>query len=321
MNLGRVHQWILDPSRLFGGRVETRDVELQNLDKEGRGIGRLWGRYVRVRNAAIVNRPDVINALPRPVPVGDALPNAAGDFLFDHMWGGPRMDKRQVRSPKYLNRYISASHFGEVNAYFHIDRIASYIDGLLRQLGARPLPRVVVVVNAHGAAVDLSHGIRDGVPTKDNGWRPFKGGHYRLPAVRYAMCEHEVISPDGEIHLGPGWRLIQSGALVESAGRRYRANASHNAGIIYHEYGHHLTRHTADFMLNRDRPARAQCNRKSALDEAICDYFTAVMLGSPHVWAWHQRHDASVTHVRSLVSQRSMADFDSTRGTDAHTNG
>src|SRR5262249_28103285 len=255
-----------------------------------------WGRFVRVRNASMVNRPDPLTTLPKVVPVGDALPNRDGDFIFDPGRGGPRIDTKCIRSPKYLTRYISASHFGEVNAYFHIDRIASYVDGLLRQLGARPLPRVVVVVNAHGAAVDLSPGIRDGVPTKDNGWRPFKGGHYRLPAVRYAMCEHEVISPDGEIHLGPGWRLIQSGALVESAGRRYRANASHNAGIMYHEYGHHLSRYTADFLGNALRSPRRQNNRKSAIDEGTCDYWAATMLGTPHIWYWHRRPHPEAFH-------------------------
>src|SRR5262245_3316885 len=321
MNRGRVHDWVAAPTHPLRGRIVTRVVDLPNLDGDGRGLGRLWGRFVRVRNASIVNRPDPLTTLPKAVPVGDALPNSDGDFMFDPERGGARIDKRCVRSPKYLNRYISASHFGEVNAYFHVDRIASYVSDLLRHLGAPSLPRVIIVVNAHGAAVDISPGIRDGTPQKDTGFRPFKGGHYRLPAARYAMCEYEALSPDGEIHLGPGWRLIQSGALVELTGRRYRANASHNAGIIYHEYGHHITRHTADFMLNRERPADAQRNGKTALDEAICDYFTGVMLDSPHVWAWHQRHDAGATHVRSLVSQRSMADFDPVRGADSHANG
>src|SRR5262249_52766370 len=289
-------------------------------DKEGRGIGRLWGRYVRVRNAAIVNRPDVINALPRPVPVGDALPNDAGDFLFDHMWGGPRVDKRQVRSPKYLNGYISASHFGEVNTYFHVDRIASYIDELLHQMGAAALPRVVAVVNAHCGAVEVSPGVRDGVPTKKGGWRPFKGGHYRLPARTFLVPEDETVSPDGEIHLGPGWRLARHGALAEVRGR-YRANASHNAGIIYHEYGHHISRHTADFTANRSCLPDHQHNRKTGLDEAVSDYWAAAMLGTPHIWSWHHRHDEHVVHVRSLASRMTMADLDDSRSADPHSNG
>src|SRR5262245_38513082 len=321
MNRGYVHEWIADPVHPLGGLIATRVVDLARLDSDGRGLGRLWGRFVRVRNASIVNRPDPVTTLPKAVPVGDALPNSDGDFIFDPGRGGARIDKKCIRSPKYLNRYISASHFGEVNVYFHIDRVASYVADLLRHLGAAPLPRVIAVVNAHGAAVDVSRGLRDGTPTKNTGWRPFKGGHYRLPSARYAMCEYDAISPDGEIHLGPGWRLIESGALVELTGRRYRANASHNAGIIYHEYGHHLTRHTADFMVNRERPAGAQHNGKTALDEAICDYFAAVMLDSPHVWAWHQRHDAAATHVRSLVSPRSMDDFDPVRGAAPPANG
>jgi len=150
---------------------------------------------------------------------------------------------------------------------------------------------------------------------------PFQGGHYRLSARRYGPREHSPISPDGEIHLGPGWQLLEHGALVAAAGTRYRANASHNAGILYHEYAHHLTRHTADFRANALVAPERQSNRKSAIDEGTCDYWAAVMLGSPHIWAWHRRHDAGEIHPRSLASSKTMADYDPARRADPHGNG
>src|SRR2546427_6578207 len=104
MNSGNVHDWAADPAHPVGGQIVTRVVSLPNLDTEGRGIGRLWGRFVRVRNAAILNRPDPLTTMPKPAPIGDALPNDAGDFIFDPNRGGCRVDTKQIRSPKYLNR-------------------------------------------------------------------------------------------------------------------------------------------------------------------------------------------------------------------------
>jgi hypothetical protein len=174
-------------------------------------------------------------------------------------------------------------------------------------------------VNAHHAVTERK-GIRDGLQRGDR-WLPFQGGHYRLPAADYDLHEHEPISPDGEIHLGPGRNLLQYGALVEAAGGPYRANASHNAGILYHEYGHHLTRHTADFRANALQPPTRQNNRKVAIDEGTCDYFAATMLGTPHIWAWHLRHDDEVTHPRSLSSSKTMANYETSPKADAHADG
>jgi hypothetical protein len=108
---------------------------------------------------------------------------------------------------------------------------------------------------------------------------------------------------------------------VEAAGGRYRANASHNAGILYHEYGHHITRHTADFQANALRKPQRQNNRKPAIDEGTSDYWAATMLGTPHIWAWHRRHDAQEIHPRSLLSAKTMADYDARAGADPHANG
>ena len=334
--IGNAYLWTPDPRSTLGGYVTVSSVPLPRLDTWVAGRSRLWGRYVRVRNGGEINEPLASKSGSRIVPIGDALPNANGDFIFEPGRGGGRVDKVNwdgaspcaaqflesgvpFPEPEFRWRYIQAAHFGEVNTYFHLDLIATYIDGLLRELGAPSLPRVTAVVNAHHAVTERA-GIRDGLQ-RGNRWLPFQGGHYRLPAPHYDLQEHDLISPDGEIHLGPGRNLLQYGALVEAAGGPYRANASHNAGIIYHEYGHHLTRHTADFRANALRPPTRQNNRKVAIDEGTCDYFAATMLDTPHIWAWHLRHDDEVIHPRSLSSSKTMADYDTSPAADAHANG
>ena len=315
MNRGRVYVWLPDSAHPLGGRVTKEVVPLSNLDLEGAGQGRLWGRYLRVRNAGWVNEADPLTGQIRPTPLGDAQPDAKGDFLFEPGRGGGRIDKVALAALDFRGRYLQASHFGEVNTYYHLDRIATHIGDLLRELAEPSLPPVTVVVNAHHAATE-GEGIRNGVRRGDQ-WVPFQGGHYRLPGPTWEVVEHDLVSINGEIHLGPGRGLLAQGALVEAAGGRYRANASHNGGILYHEYGHHITRHTADFRGNALRPRDSQDNRKSPIDEGMCDYWAATMLGTPHIWAWHQAHD----HPRNLASEKSMANFDHDRSADPHLNG
>lgn len=318
---GRVYTWIPDPANPLGGRVALSDEPLLRLDDAQQGTFRLSGQYARVRNAGAVNEPGLTSGSFQAVSIGDAQPNSKGDFFFEPGRGGGRIDRALLVKPAYRERYIQSSHFGEVNTYFHLDRIGAYIDGLLRELGAPSLPRVVAAVNAHHAATE-ERGLRDGLRGPRSGrWLPFQGGHYRLPSRRYDQPEFEPLSPDGEIHLGPGWQLLRHGALVEHAGRLYRANASHNAGIIYHEYGHHITRHTADFQANALRSPNRQKNRKSPIDEGTCDYWAAAMLGTPHIWAWHRRHDEQEVHPRSLSSSKTMADYDYRPEADEHLNG
>src|SRR4030088_2837465 len=333
---GNVYLWVPNRRGTLMGRVIASRVPLPRLDTCGEGCSRLWGQYARVRNGGEINEPLSAGGGSRIVPIGDALPNVDGDFMFEPGRGGGRIDKvnwngASARPAEFLEsgipfpepefrwRYIQAAHFGEVNTYFHLDLIAAYIDGLLRELRAPSLPRVTAVVNAHHAVTERQ-GIRDGLQRGDR-WLPFQGGHYRLPAAHYDLHEHHPISPDGEIHLGPGRNLLQYGALVEAAGGPYRANASHNAGVLYHEYGHNLTRHTVDFRANALRPPTRQNNRKSAIDEGTCDYLAATMLGPPHIWAWHPRHDDEVIHPRSLCSSKTMADYDTGPKADAHANG
>jgi hypothetical protein len=45
------------------------------------------------------------------------------------------------------------------------------------------------------------------------------------------------------------------------------------------------------------------------------------MLGTPHIWAWHQRHDEQQIHPRSLSSSKTMADYDYRPEADEHLNG
>jgi hypothetical protein len=58
-----------------------------------------------------------------------------------------------------------------------------------------------------------------------------------------------------------------------------------------------------------------------AIDEGTCDYFAATVLDTPHIWAWHLRHDDEVIHPRSLSSSKTMADYDTSATADAHANG
>ncbi len=319
MYYGRVFNWTPDPANMLGGRLTAALMPLERLNANCEALSRLCGRYVCVRNGGAVNKLNRVTGEVIATPIGNARPNSDDEFVFNIRSGGGRVDRTELVKDKFLWRYIQASHFGEVNAYFHIDRMAAYIDELLRELGASSLPQVKAVVNAHHAATE-SNGLRDGLWRSER-WLPFQGGHYRLPARNYDLCETESLSPDGEIHFGPGWQLLDHGALVEAAGRRYRANASHNPGIIYHEYGHHIARHTADFRANALRRPDRQNNRKPAIDEAICDYWTATMLGTPHIWACHRRHDEQEIHPRSLSSTKTMLDYDHNPGADPHTNG
>ncbi len=316
---GRVYTWSADASRPLHDRARAEVVELPNLEQAERGAMKLMGRFVVVHNACILNVPD--GAGHRPLPLGDASPDAEGQFLFVPGRGGGRVDKTPLCEPEFRSRYVQASRFGEVNAYFHVDRIASYVDELLRSVSAPSLPRVTVLVNAHHAATALdADGARDGL-RRDHGWVPFQGGHYRLSAKATNPRELSPVAPSGEIHLGPGRGLVEHGALPAMAGGRYRANASHNPGIVYHEYGHHITRHTADLSCNGTRHPERQDNRKTALDEGTSDYWAAALLETPHIWAFHQRSEEGSAHSRSLTSPKTMRDYDPDRRADAHDNG
>ncbi len=144
---------------------------------------RLIGEYVEVRNGASVPSADDPSRANR-VPC--AAPNEQGDFLFMPGRGGARMDRAKVNQ-KRVQYCIETSHFAEVNTYFHLDRIAHYLNGLLAEMGVRPIPRVIAVVHAHDACRHVTPA--DG-KMRQGGLRPFQGGHYRLPSE-----SHDVPRP------------------------------------------------------------------------------------------------------------------------------
>ena len=176
------------------------------------------------------------------------------ELCFEHACGGGPLASREAAR--------QARAFGVVNVAYHLRRGMDYLTLLL----GHPLPSLTAKIGMHA----------DQRPT-------WGGAHYRLPAVRYHdLAELEPVAPTGEIHFGPGRRFVAHGQ-----GRYFHAPA-HNAAIIYHELGHHLCRHTADFRLNRRRPLKAQLNRKVPLDEGTSDYVAAVLLGTPDIFGWHR---------------------------------
>jgi hypothetical protein len=318
---GSVYLWELGDGQSGPGRAIRSIVPLQNLCATSDGPQSLSGRFVSVRNAGVVNQPDPVTGKPVPVPLGNAQPNDDGHFLFEAGRGGGRVDRVEIADEGFRWRYLQAARFGEVNVYHHIDRIASYAQALLTELGGPELPPAIALVNAHHAAIQAQDGDRDGVHRSDGRWVPFQGGHYRLPGRSTIVPEKFPIARNGEIHFGPGQQLARHGALPDLIGGAYRANASHNPGIIYHEYGHHITRHTADFRANGLRKWDRQSNKKTGLDEGMADYWAAALLGTPDIWFFHHQHDGLVAHPRSLRSSKTMEAFSRGSESDPHSNG
>src|SRR5438132_13698545 len=93
MPYGNVYLWIPHRWNALRGRVIAGRVPLPGLDTSGEGSGRLWGRHVRVRNGGEINEPLASKSGSCIVPIGDALPHADGDFIFDPGRGGGRIDK------------------------------------------------------------------------------------------------------------------------------------------------------------------------------------------------------------------------------------
>jgi hypothetical protein len=186
---------------------------------------------------------------------------------------------------------VQARAFGVVNAAFHAQRALQYVSALL----GHGLPRLTVRIGLHGR---------------------WGGGHYRLPAGAGAG-EPETLAPAGEVHLGGG-----AGFLTVPGGGRYFRAPAHNTAIIYHETGHHICRHTADFRLGKLRPPQRQANAKIALDEGTADFLTAVLLGSPDIYGWHRAHLPPSDQRRRMLDPRwTMAHFRGGPGSDPHADG
>lgn len=217
---------------------------------------------------------------------GEALFEGS-DLVFDPSRGGGPLaetdSQRQARA------------FAVVNTAFHVQRALRFAAALL----GRPLPHLLVRIGLH----------------RDQGC--WGGGHYRLPSSSYSeLPETGAIQPTGEVHLGYGRAYLASSEL------RYFHVPGHNASIIYHEVGHHICRHTADFRLNRLLPAHSQTNRKIALDEGTSDYLCAVLLGRPDIYGWHRSHVPEWQMSRRCLSPRwTMASFHGGRDHDPHADG
>ena len=209
------------------------------------------------------------------------------DLRFDPSGGGGPMAESAAQR--------RARAFAVVNTAYHAQRTLRYASTLLE----RALPPLVVRIGMH---------------REERSWG---GGHYRLPARSYSeLPETDAVRPSGEVHLGYGRRTLPT-----PAPGTFNA-PGHNNAIVVHEVGHHVCRHTADFRLNRLRPADAQVNRKIPLDEGTCDYLAAVMTGTPDIFGWHRGHvPVWQLRRRKLDPRWTMAHFDGGVARDPHTDG
>jgi hypothetical protein len=206
------------------------------------------------------------------------------DLMFDPAAGGGPL------AAEAADRQARA--FGVVNAAFHTQRALRYAADLL----GHPVPHLIVRIGMHDQP------------------RRWRGGHYRLPEP--AGDEPVRVHPHGEVHLGGG------AAFVHSAAGRYFHAPAHNAAIVCHEVGHHLTRHTADFRLNRLRPPTDQISGKTGIDEGTADVIAAIMLGHPDIYGWHRAHiPESDQRRRKLDPRWTMAAFRGGRDHDQHADG
>jgi hypothetical protein len=216
---------------------------------------------------------------------GDLL-TESGSLVFDPAGGGgPLAGAEAARS---------ARAFGVVNTAFHVQRALRW---WARVLG-HPLPHLVVRIGMH-----------------DQG-RRWGGGHYRLPGEG-AQADPDAVTPTGEVHLGTGSGFVN----VPRVGRYFHAPA-HSPAIIYHEVGHHVCRHTADFRLNRLRPSWGQTNKKTALDEGTADVLAAILLDTLDIYGWHRQAVPDGEQRRRKLDPRwTMAHFQGGRGRDPHAEG
>src|SRR5215472_11420016 len=92
MSYGRVYLGVPDPTSTRGGCVKTTVVPLPRLEPIPPGRCRLRGRFVCVRNGGAATMQDPATGAVRVVSIGNAQPNAEGDFLFEPGRGGARLD-------------------------------------------------------------------------------------------------------------------------------------------------------------------------------------------------------------------------------------
>jgi hypothetical protein len=220
----------------------------------------------------------------RGVPLLDSADQA--DLVADPSGGGGPLSGAEADR--------RARVFGLTNAAYHAQRAMRTVEELL----GHPLPPLLVRIGMHESP------------------RRWGGGHYRLAARSFDPPEPDQARAAGEVHLGGG-----SGFIPVQGGDSYFGAPAHNLSILYHEIGHHICRHTADFRLNRLRPEREQTNKKIALDEGTCDMFTAIMLGRPDIYGWHRGAIPEWDRRRRMLSpQWTMAGFEGGPA-DPHSDG
>lgn len=213
-------------------------------------------------------------------------PAGQGDLLADPVsGGGPRSSSEEE---------LHARLFGLTNTAYHAQRVLRTMAELLDH----PLPPLTIRIGMHEDV------------------RRWGGGHYRVAARTYDPPESRQPSVTGEVHLGGGRDYLR-----DARGGPYFGAPSHNLAIIYHEIGHHVCRHTADFRLNRLRRENAQTNKKIALDEGTADYITAIMLDDPDIYGWHRAEQPNWSRRRRALSRRwTMAMFEG-GAADPHADG
>ncbi len=302
MALGYIYEWEQCQSEFTGGQLNATTAPLSYLDAPRYGKPELSGRYVEILNMGRINENIDGGSCIRSILIGNASSNSDGNFFFKPCRGGGTLGKSGIYTPEDRERNIEGSRFGEVNAYYHLTRIAERVEGLLRRLGEKPLPRVRAIVDAHLSVA--KHTDRRFAVPDENGieWRPVRGAHYRFPEnwnVRDEVDKHD--SWTGEILLGPAIETTNEGWLPRVAGEAYSCKPSHDAGYMYQAFAHHITRYTADFQANALRSPYRQSNAKSSTEIAVSRYLAASLMGTPHLQCWRARHDPDFVHPSSLL--------------------
>ena len=277
-------------------KVDLVDGLLSSVDLVD---GTLAGQNVLVSTRAVlVDRESDGRLRGRPTP---PLELRDGCLCFDPSKGGIRTRENRRALGAFNGIITEANRFGMINAYVHAERAMSAANRLIREAAGTEAPPLRVVVGAHSGSRLPGYGEGDG-DRRSGELRPLSGGHYRLSTRTTGVPELAPVAPTGEIHLGCS-RYRKPYAGYES----YLRNAAHNPAIIYHEVGHHLCRHTADFRLNAERRPDEQRNGKIGIEEGICDYFAAALLGSGRPYGWYRadrgwRRDPDLSrHVSDLA--------------------
>jgi hypothetical protein len=272
---GRVYE----PSLTLSEELELALVErgLPGLEVKA---GQLIGPNVSVESRCVLvdrnGTGELVGVAMEPITL------VGGGLCFDPRAGGIRTRHNRLAEGEFNADVAEAARFGMVNTFFHLDRAARYVNRLLQKLHAAELPPVHAVVSAHAGSRLSGYASMDG-DFRRNRLYPFQGGHYRVSQLTTGVPEPLPVRPTGEIHLGPGIRRAPFAGEL-----RYLRNASHNPATIYHEYGHHLCRHTADFRLNSERSPELQRNGKTGPEEGVCDYLVAALLGTSRPYGWYQ---------------------------------